>query len=71
MSQAESWAQVKVLVESVDLDIEKFERGNASAGLRLRKSLRLVKKIASDIVRDAISVQKARDAEKKAEDAKK
>ena len=34
----EQWAEIKVLVESLDLDVVKNANGNASAGRRVRRS---------------------------------
>ena len=39
----ETWNKVKTIVESMDLDIQKNAGGNASAGVRARRGLRLLK----------------------------
>jgi len=45
------WKELKVLVESLELDMHKNANGNKSAGVRARKGLRLLKKRASEIVK--------------------
>ena len=35
------WQEIKTLIESIDLDVHKNAAGNASAGVRARKGLRL------------------------------
>ena len=37
----EKWSELKVLVESLELDMHKHANGNASAGVRARRGLRL------------------------------
>jgi len=48
---ADKWTEVKTLVEAIELDVLKNARGNASAGVRVRKGLRLLKKVASELVK--------------------
>ena len=40
MSVLDQWNEIKVLIESLDLDVHKNAGGNASAGVRARKGLR-------------------------------
>ena len=40
------WEELKVLIESLEQDIHKNVSGNKSAGVRARKSLRELKKMA-------------------------
>ena len=47
----DEWKELKVLVESLELDMHKNANGNKSAGVRARKGLRLLKKRASEIVK--------------------
>tara|TARA_B100001123_G_scaffold437566_2_gene570075 strand:- start:20569 stop:20751 length:183 start_codon:yes stop_codon:yes gene_type:complete len=54
----EKWNEIKVLVESLDLDVHKNAGGNASAGVRARKGLRLLKKEAADLVKITLSTEK-------------
>lgn len=42
---------VKTIVESMESDILKLERGNKAAGVRVRKALRLLKGQAGDFVK--------------------
>lgn len=40
MSIIQEWNEIKVLIESLDVDIIKNADGNASAGVRARRGLR-------------------------------
>ena len=61
----ENWAKLKVLVETLDLDVVKSVRGNKTAAVRVRRGLRDAKKLASDVIRDGIGLTKAVESEKK------
>jgi hypothetical protein len=54
------WNEIKVLVESIDLDVLKNANGNASAGVRARKGLRTLKNAASELVKTTITEEKTR-----------
>jgi len=56
----DQWNEIKVLVESLDLDVAKNASGNASAGVRARRGLRLLKNKTADLVRATIEEDKAR-----------
>jgi hypothetical protein len=56
----ELWAEIKTLVESLDLDVMKNAGGNASAGVRARRGLRLLKTKSAELVKTTISVEKER-----------
>ena len=56
----EKWNEIKILVESLDLDVHKNASGNASAGVRARKGLRLLKKEAAELVKTTIDVEKSK-----------
>ena len=58
------WQEIRVLVESIDLDVSKNAGGNASAGVRARKGLRLLKKEAADLVKMTVTADKDRKASK-------
>jgi hypothetical protein len=60
----DKWAELKVLMESIDLDVHKNAGGNASAGVRARKGLRLLKKEAAELVKMTVQADKARKDEK-------
>ncbi len=51
-----SWNEFKVLVESVEVDVHKNLKGNKSAGVRTRKGLRLAKKLASDLIKQSMTL---------------
>jgi len=56
----EKWNEIKVLVDSLDLDVNKNASGNASAGVRARKGLRLLKKEAGELVKATIEQEKSK-----------
>ena len=56
----ELWAEIKTLVESLDLDVMKNASGNASAGVRARRGLRLLKSKSADLVKTTIEEEKSR-----------
>jgi urease gamma subunit len=57
-----AWSKVKTLVESMDIDIQKNAGGNASAGVRARRGLRLLKKEAAALIKSMVEVEKSRKA---------
>jgi len=58
MDIKEKWEAIKVIVESLELDVQKNANGNASAGVRARKGLRTLKKVASDLVKMSLESDK-------------
>lgn len=60
----EQWNEIKVLVESLDLDVVKNASGNSSAGVRARRGLRLLKNKSADLVRATIDGDKDRKTDK-------
>ena len=54
------WNEIKVLVESLNLDEEKNASGNASAGVRARRGLRLLKTKSATLVKTTLEEEKAR-----------
>ncbi len=59
LSIKEKWESIKVIIESLELDVQKNANGNASAGVRARKGLRLLKKEAAELVKITIAADKA------------
>ena len=57
-SIVENYEKLKVLVDSLELDIHKSARGNKSAGVRVRKGLRLLKREASALVKSSLESSK-------------
>jgi hypothetical protein len=53
------WEELKVLVESIETDLLKNVSGNKSAGVRVRKALRILKTSASDIVKASLAHDKS------------
>jgi len=60
----EKWQELKVLIESIDLDVHKNASGNVSAGVRARKGLRLLKSQAADLVKLTVEADKKRKQQK-------
>tara|TARA_B100000214_G_scaffold212192_1_gene154176 strand:+ start:900 stop:1094 length:195 start_codon:yes stop_codon:yes gene_type:complete len=54
----EDWSELKVLVESLELDMLKHAKGNKSAGVRVRKGLRLLKQNASGLIKGSLAKSK-------------
>tara|TARA_R100000734_G_C3293869_1_gene85297 strand:+ start:455 stop:652 length:198 start_codon:yes stop_codon:yes gene_type:complete len=52
------WDELKVLMESLELDVNKNAHGNKSAGVRVRKGLRLLKTMSSEFIKASISSDK-------------
>lgn len=60
MSHLESLQRVIEVLESAKIDADKFDRGNASAGTRLRKSVLEARKDLEDIRRSVQATKKSR-----------
>ena len=56
----EQWNEIKVLIESLGLDVVKNANGNSSAGVRARRGLRLLKSKSADLVKLTIEEDKKR-----------
>ena len=56
----DQWNEIKVLIESLDLDVVKNASGNSSAGVRARRGLRLLKSKSADLVKSTIEEDKTR-----------
>lgn len=56
----DAWQKVKTLVESMEIDIQKNATGNASAGVRARRGLRLLKKETAALIKSMVEVEKSR-----------
>jgi len=54
----DKWERLKVLIESLETDVLKNVKGNKSAGVRMRKGLRLLKKESSEIVKLSLDKDK-------------
>ena len=54
----EQYEEIKVLVEMLEADIVKNSQGNKSAGVRVRKGLRELKKNAAELVKTSLSSDK-------------
>lgn len=51
----ELWSEIKAVVAAADVDVSKNANGNASAGVRARKALRLLKGKVGDLVKLTIA----------------
>ena len=60
----DQWNEIKVLVESLDLDVVKNANGNSSAGVRARRGLRLLKTKSAELVKTTIETDKERKTSK-------
>ncbi len=60
----DAWQEMKTLMESIDLDVHKNAAGNASAGIRARKGLRLLKQKTAELVKLTVEVDKQRKQDK-------
>jgi len=58
------WDEIKTLIESIDLDVRKNAAGNASAGVRARKGLRLLKSKAAILTKTTVEAEKSRKTDK-------
>ena len=58
-SMLNEWAELKVLVDSLELDVHKNASGNKSAGVRARKGLRLLKQRAAELVKTSLETSKS------------
>ena len=56
----DQWNEIKTLVESLEGDVTKNASGNASAGVRARRGLRLLKTKSADLVKATIAEEKER-----------
>lgn len=56
----DQWNEIKVLIESLDLDVVKNASGNSSAGVRARRGLRLLKSKSSELVKATIEEDKVK-----------
>ena len=50
-TNGEFYQQLRIMLESMEADVLKSERGNKAAATRLRKSLRLLKSSSGDFVK--------------------
>jgi hypothetical protein len=50
----DQWTELKTLVESLEVDVLKNANGNKSAGVRVRKGLRLIKNRSSTLVKSSL-----------------
>ena len=58
-SMLNEWAELKVLVESLELDVHKNASGNKSAGVRARQGRRLLKQRAADLVKTSLETNQS------------
>jgi hypothetical protein len=54
----EQWNEIKLLVESLDVDVAKNIKGNSSAGVRARRGLRLLKTKIGEFVKATLVEEK-------------
>jgi hypothetical protein len=57
----QKYEEIKALITSIDADVDKFyNKGNKSAGTRIRKAMQDLKKLAQDL---RVDVQESKSAE--------
>ena len=56
----QKWTELKTLVESLELDVHKHAGGNASAGVRARRGLRLLKNESAALVKASLEFEKTK-----------
>ena len=61
----DKWNEIKMLVDATDVDVTKSAGGNASAGVRSRHSMRLLRKKAADFTKSLLESSKAQHSDKK------
>ena len=60
------WAEFKLLVESLEEDVHKnATKGNASAGVRVRKSVRQLRTLGAELIKATQAGDNARKLERK------
>jgi hypothetical protein len=52
------WEEMKVLVDTVEVDVFKNNAGNKAAGVRARKGLRDIKSKAGELVKVSLTADK-------------
>lgn len=57
---ANKWQEIKVLIESLEVDVVKNANGNASAGVRARRGLRALKGEAAALVKLSLESDKSK-----------
>tara|TARA_B100001094_G_C18063315_1_gene736192 strand:- start:617 stop:805 length:189 start_codon:yes stop_codon:yes gene_type:complete len=55
---ATKWQELKILIETLEVDVVKNANGNASAGVRARRGLRALKGEAASLVKLSLEVDK-------------
>lgn len=60
----EKWNEIKKLFENLDLDVAKNSKGNAAAGVRVRKGLRLLETASKDLRKFSLETDKERKTSK-------
>ena len=55
----QEYYQIKKILNDIEVDVDKFcDKGNLSAGVRVRKAMQEVKVIAQDIRKEVLSKKK-------------
>jgi len=52
------WDDLKGLIETLEVDVQKSLQGNKSAGVRSRRGLRQLKSVAADLVKASLELEK-------------
>ena len=54
----DQYDELKTLIEAIQVDLVKNANGNKSAGVRTRKALREIKKVAAELVKESLNTDK-------------
>ena len=54
----DQYDELKTLIEAIQVDLVKKANGNKSAGVRTRKALREIKKVAAELVKESLNTDK-------------
>ena len=60
----EKWKELKVTIESLELDMHKHANGNSSAGVRARRGLRYLKSTTAELVKLSLVHEKEKKSNK-------
>ena len=71
LSTLEMWEEIRIIVESIDLDLRRSvnkKRKNASAGVRARKGLRILRDKSHVLLMNSVKEKPKRNYEKSKQD---
>jgi hypothetical protein len=54
------WNEIKSMVGEIEIDVLKNSKGNAAAGVRVRKGLRHIKSLSGELVKLSLDLVKSK-----------